>query len=516
MTSKRVKIISYIILLDIVCIFVYMCMVISPLYPGAYFGYNQSIFHIFGKMIKAGKTPYVDMTDHKGIYIFMIHYLAELIGEKNHLGLYIVGVITLFVCCIYIYKLLYSINKENNCPALISSIIAIISSISFLVFQNLTSISSNGLNCETFATLGIVISLYYFYNDVKSESYKLLHTFLYGIIFSFILLMKSNYTIYLAVIAVVIFMHYFRSKEIDQIVRHLIYGIIGIVAGLLPGILFSIYKKCLKEMIYYSFTVNFKYSNAPYLGLDTRIASILYATSVFMPIFIVLLMGMAVSIFIEKKANNNFTSSKVYKYFAIMMALLMLATLMSARDYYYYLLVLLPFLSIIINEILIYIYKNVSKTKNKIVKTIITAAVLIISIASLAGINYKYGIEPMIKNGQIRLKIARAVKSNFDNDIKLANKSFFVLGSELYLYEYLDVLPNFKYFCTPVIAMKYLEEPYLETVNYLENKGASMVVVGIGPTMKEFYENTNVKEVLDRNYSSIRVYQGRSILKTKR
>ena len=63
----------YILLFLIAAVFVYANMVISPKFPMYYAQYNQSIFYLIGKMMKAGKVPYVDMIDHKGIYLFLLH-----------------------------------------------------------------------------------------------------------------------------------------------------------------------------------------------------------------------------------------------------------------------------------------------------------------------------------------------------------------------------------------------------------------------------------------------------------
>ena len=84
-------------------------------------------------MIKSGKIPYKDVIDHKGIYILLIHYFAELLGSSNHIGLYIIGTIAIFISVLYLYKTFYLINLKCNIGELPSTIISMLAALAFAV-----------------------------------------------------------------------------------------------------------------------------------------------------------------------------------------------------------------------------------------------------------------------------------------------------------------------------------------------------------------------------------------------
>lgn len=64
---------------------------VSPLYVGTHLGTNDfdpNFFLYLGMAYAKGKTPYVEIFDHKGLYIFWIEGLGYLLGGKN--GMYVI------------------------------------------------------------------------------------------------------------------------------------------------------------------------------------------------------------------------------------------------------------------------------------------------------------------------------------------------------------------------------------------------------------------------------------------
>ncbi len=64
---------------------------VSPLYAGNHFGTNDfdpNFFLYLGMAYAKGKTPYVEIFDHKGLYIFWIEGFGYLLGGKN--GMYVI------------------------------------------------------------------------------------------------------------------------------------------------------------------------------------------------------------------------------------------------------------------------------------------------------------------------------------------------------------------------------------------------------------------------------------------
>ena len=512
---------------------VFCNMVISPQYEMVYSQYNQSILHLIGKMMKSGKVPYRDVIDHKGIYILLLHYLAEVIGESNHIGLFIIGTIFIFISVLYLYKICYLINIKNDISIQPASIIAIIASLTFASIHSLYVVSYGTLQSETFVVTGIIISLYYFLRDVYNNDFALGHTMLYGIIFAFIIFIKANYAIYFLWIAVYIFYktknvthevlsdtigekhHESTSTAITKILLHIKYGILGILIGIAPAIIYAIFNNCFSEMFYYTFTVNAIYSRAPYFGFDSKLDSVLYTISQFKNIYLFLMIGLLASIIINWK---EFKGKKIrivlINSFAIMI-ILIIATLTSGRDYSYYLIVLLPFLCMIINEVCKSIYLILNVIKIKFIKNIIVTLMILSLLLATWIITLSQGRDLMIKNGKEQLKVAKFIKDSYNKVYAGSKKKLFILGSELYAYDYIGVLPDFKYFAIPMIELKYYSEPYTDALEYLKSKKADVVVAGVGASMSEFYKHTDLKTILDNNYSLIGFNFGRTVLSSK-
>ena len=514
------KYITYIVLLIATLIIVFNNMVISPQYEMVYSQYNQSIFYLIGKLMKSGKTLYVDMIDHKGVYIFLLHYLAEIICETKHIGLYIVGSIFIFVTSLYIYKLLILILANDNEKNFYSQIIALLLSIVAIVMQTLYSISYGELQCETFVLTALVISIYYFCKSVANGNYSYKTTLLYGIMFSFIVFIKANYAIVFLCFAVHILISELKEKNGNAVTKHFIYGIIGVIIGMLPGIIYCMHKGIIPEMIHNTFTVNILYSNMPYFGLSSRLASIAYTLNAFKFYFIVIIIGFIIVLKIYRTANINIV--KCIKCLFVITLILMFALLYSARDYEYYLLILIPSVVVIVSGIFKLILVMTSKINSKILLHLLNSLfVLVVSIIVLL-VNSNYGKALMIKNGESQLKIARSIKNAFMNDRSYAINTnndiydFYVLGTNLYLYDYMGKLPSFKYFCIPIIEYKYYSEPYTETFEYIKNGNARYVVVGNGRTLTELFKNTGMEIALNEKYSSISFNKGISALVRKR
>ena len=543
---KKTNILVYAILLIITSTIVFFNMVISPIYPMVYSQYNQSILYLIGKMMSIGKVPYKDVIDHKGIYVLLLHYLAEIISGNNHIGLYIIGTIFVFISVLYIYKILFFINSKNNIKELPTIIISIISSLAYAVIISLYNVSYGTLQSETFITAFIIVSIYYFICDIYDDEFHLKYFLLYGIIFSFIIFIKANLCIYFLWIAIYIFYKETKKNKSDnkfkKVFAHLKYGVLGILIGAAPGIIYAILNNCLNEMFYYTFTVNAIYSNAPYFGLNTKLESIVYTLSKFKYIYLFFIIGKfgdtqgklgdGVAYFLhifDKKKTQSYNKNNVqsqsqshdkshsayYINTFMIMIMLIIATLISGRDYSYYLIVLLPFVSIIINNILKIIYLILTFIKVKVIKNVLIVFALICIVFASWKIALINGRDLMVKNGKEQLKVAKFIKNSYRNVRGLGKKNLYILGTEIYAYDYVGVLPEFKYFAIPMIEFKYYKEPYEEALKYLEEKNADVVIIGQGGAMSEFYKYTNLTEFLDNNYSMIGMELGRTALTPK-
>ena len=190
----------------------------------------------------------------------------------------------------------------------------------------------------------------------------------------------------------------------------------------------------------------------------------------------------------------------------------MVSTLVSARDYSYYLIVVLPIACLIINYTLQVFYRVLNIIRIKSLKIALTSVFVLAILLVTATLNVQYGRDLMVKNGKEQLKVAKFIKESYKNSFGGTGKKLFILGSELYAYDYIGVIPDFRYFAVPMIEFKYYKEPYLEAIDYLSEKKADVVVIGRGASMSEFYKYTSLQSTLDSNYNMIGFNYGRTVL----
>lgn len=495
---------------------VYVNMAISPKYPIAYAQYNQTIYYLIARMMKNGKIPFVDMVDHKGIYVFLIHYFAEVICEYNHIGLYVVAVVFIYVSALYIYKIIYVLNSRVNIPKQFLILMSMLGAVIYIVASSLYNISFSTLQSETFINAGIILSLYYLICDIyiENEKFDYKHTFIYGIVFAFILFSKANYNLFFAGIALYIFLKTYKDKK--ALFKHIISGIVGVLLGLLPGIIYAVYTNSLSEMIYNTFTINILYSKAPYFGTSSKMESLMITIDAFKYYFLFLVLGMLTVIVLARVIYKDKLLSKTYKVLSFIMLLIMASILFSLRDYTYYLIVSLQFVSIIISAILIFILLLFDKLRIRLIKYLLSYLLVVMIVFPLITISNTYGKDKMIENGKEQLQIAEFAKSYYDTTfIAKKNKKLLVVGLELYVYSHLDVLPDFKYFALPIIEMKYYDKPYMEICEYINSAKADILLVGTGSTIRQLYKYTDFSELLNNNYKSISSYENRTILRRR-
>ena len=501
-------------------ILVYRNMVISPKFSMVYSQYNQSIFYISGKLMKIGKIPYVDFLDHKGIYIFFINYIAEIFNNGKHIGLYIIGSLFISISAYMVYKIsLLIINtnqdytknsNDNTYSSKYKKLICFTSSILYSILTISYDISYSSLQCETFISTFLLISTYLFlYNLVSSDDYKYKYTFIYGLLFSFILFIKANYNLLFLVFGAFILIDKIKSKTHNDLIKHIFYGLIGIFVGSLPALIYSIKNNIIPELIENTFLTNMKYSNAPYPGTNSKFESLLITLDEFKLYYLLLLISIIIFLIIK----NN----KVKKFIILSSLSLFLATLVSLRPYTYYLIEIIPFLSFALSILLSNIFDKI-KFKKDSVSGLFKFLTLTIILVSFAIINTNTGFVKMKKNGDEQLSIAKNIGDIIKhNRIKSYKKDYdiYIVGRGLYMYEYLDKLPKEKYFVLPVIDPKYYSEPYDEVLNSLKEKRSDIVVLDFTNFQRKYFDSTDIESIINANYRLIGSYYDRLVFESK-
>ncbi|MBF0713117.1 hypothetical protein HZY83_00130, partial [Gemella sp. GH3] len=158
---------------------IYYFMLPVSIFRGLPMG-DTPIFEYFGYAMTKGELPYKDLFDHKGIFIFLTHYLGYTILEEKGIKL----IFSAFIF-IFIYFSLKIIKLFTN------SKLSILFSI-IITFFSYTYISELGLNVETLALPFITFSLYIYLNYFINNKITKLNIILLGISFFVVFFTRAN------------------------------------------------------------------------------------------------------------------------------------------------------------------------------------------------------------------------------------------------------------------------------------------------------------------------------------
>lgn len=222
----------------------------SFIYPHTSYMFGDSnMLQTIGMAIANGATPYVDITDHKGLYFFWYEALCYLIHPSFgfFLGEWVIFSINLF-CIVKIFGLL----KLSNFTCVASLCIYLFMS-GFIREGNLT---------EDFSLLFITPALYFYIRGVidKKDFYFIIANIICGVGAGVLLFTKVTNAAPLFFLVVFYLVYSIRNKQFKKL-------IINFFACLIPFIIFSAipliasyYGGYLNEMLDAYFFTNMAYS----------------------------------------------------------------------------------------------------------------------------------------------------------------------------------------------------------------------------------------------------------------
>lgn len=146
--------VSFITILSCSCItsFVYPKMPLIPYYN------DGATFYLLGEGMAKGYIPYVEIFDHKGLYIF---YYTAISGVMGKFGIFLIQVILITVVEIFIYK---TIKLFTDSWKLVAAAMAC-----FSIFYAVSGQTPGDADLELpFAT----IMVYFYLRGIKNESFK--------------------------------------------------------------------------------------------------------------------------------------------------------------------------------------------------------------------------------------------------------------------------------------------------------------------------------------------------------
>ena len=282
----------------VIVVFVFILLLIIS--PDSYLHYlfgrdDSAMYFTAGKAMMKGMIPYVDFTDSKGPFLWLIYGIGYIISHYNYIGIFWLSVISFSITFIYLYKLSYLyLNDEKT--SLLSTIAT--SFFIFCVWWHWEVKSEDW--CQPF----IVICLYYsckMYQLKNIQNDDLKKTFFsFGIAFSVCLLIKYNIAAMLC--SVFIYDLYYIIKNKHNVFLCISCFFIGFSIIIIPFLVYfdsiDVFHAFIKEYFVNTITTIRLSEKAPYIH------EILYSISVpqRLLLFLISLIG---SIIVSKYQRNG-------------------------------------------------------------------------------------------------------------------------------------------------------------------------------------------------------------------
>lgn len=282
---------------------------------------DNSIYFIISREMLSGKVLYKDIIDQKGIYIFLIYAIANIISQTSQIGVYIIH--SILMCCVmgYLYNTLRI--KVNALESMIITYFSII----LICWTPVMTL--NGYN-EDFILLCYIVSLISIYRhfDERYNNYTVM--ILHGILCGIILNMKPNYILFYIPIAIHLTVTTIKNKEYNLLKRNILSGLMGLTLSNIPMLIYTLYNNCFADMIHElygnnSFGMYAEFSKQCFIGFIRDHLIVL----------IILMVLSILTIAIYKKSMTVL--------YASINLLALIGALMSGRPYVHYTEVLLAF-----------------------------------------------------------------------------------------------------------------------------------------------------------------------------
>ena len=424
---------------------------------------DNAVFYLMGKAMLKGQVLYKDVFDHKTPYVYFINAIASLLG-KNHLGLYLITVLVLFISLYFTYKIVDLIINDKT--------FAIISAAIICLFLNNANMTLGFLRTEGYVISLVLPSAYLFIKFLLSDkkSFKLREMFIIGVLAGLTLMINLKAAVLYVPFAFSVAIVLAKSKNYKNIFGCFVFGLLGVVLSVLPFVIYLTLTNSFDDAFDAIVNVNGIYSNyhSSIIALnESKIDTILDVVRIH-PIITLIITLSIVSILIYK------TKASI-KYAVLLSYLFCLAyTIFLNRPYTYYYTIIIPF----IIPICIVAYElSYKRLKTNTIKNLVSVLLVLV----LFLINFKIGYFEVEKrysfNSYTKNKLEELLSPHIkvDDNTKVLSYGF---APEYYIF--LNSNLSFKYFIIPNIKYDYYDKAYLEQISYIKKAIPDVLIFSFG------------------------------------
>lgn len=285
---------------------------------------DSGVFQYIGKMMKAGKVPYRDMFDHKGILLYAINFVAALIPGKA--GLWLIETLFMFLAVFGCYKIARLFCNRGY------ALFAVL-----IVFAMMYSYYDGGNFTEEFALPFQMLAVYIFLDYFLNQKVTNIRVLVCGAAFACVLLLRANLIAVWLVFCIMVLIHCIAQKEYQTLGKFLVWFLLGAGIVLLPVLIYLLCQHALGDFVYDYILFNKMYAtNADYATMSDKL-HIIVNFSCKLP---VILAALVIFSLIVCRENSWFQIG-----YLVYMAVSLVLAGMSGKQYNHYGMLVLPMLA---------------------------------------------------------------------------------------------------------------------------------------------------------------------------
>ncbi len=445
-------------------VLMYFCASSSPLLNIMF--NDSSVFIAMGRGMAAGKIMYKELFDHKGLYLYFVNYLAVLIGGNSQIGLFIVEIAFMFLSAKFIYAsfLLYADEKVSWLGMQI-----------IMLFASARLTFGGGNFAEEFALTFQFASIYIllkYLNGEKAE-HKASYMFIHGVNAGIAFFLRANLIMMWGGIAILIGYDLLKEKNFAGFRQNLVAGLLGLLAGSAPVIIYVIVTNSVSDAIFGMFTYNLIYTKQGQ-NLFIRIFDTIFNLKQ-----VIIISAIVISSFIIRK-NKNRTA-----YFTLL-TLSVLCISVSGRHYGHYYLYVVPMIMPAALQLASLMYRRFQMKH---------AIVMIFAMSIACGTRYPDYIREILGRRVVHF-----------NEYVLHNEKYYspdekvlCTGAGAELYNRLGVIPSQKYFYIPSNRYENFPDPVDAQAESIIS-GVNDIIITTPNVYPETGRTAEINEVLEKNY----------------
>lgn len=479
--SNIKKIYSFLVFYSFVLLF--FCSGSSPFIH--FMSTDSSVFFTMGRGMVGGKVVYLDLFDHKGWYIYFFNYLGALISSDNSVGIYLVEGVFVSIDAILCYKIYYSYICSRK--SVIATLVTLMLFLNYFTYQG-------GNLVEVYALTFQLLSFYYIVKYIKTNQIKHNPFFMliHGICVGVVLFLRANMIMMWGSIALIIIIYLFINKKYTNLLINIAAGFAGIIIGVAPPVVYSVFTGSTYEMIDQCFVFNVLYVSGGSL-INNLFSSFHNIT------FNLVLLSGAVSVLLACISKRIHILMKLL--LASGFVLSSISVTFSPIKFEHYLEIIIPFFIPIIALMINKLDLNHIRRK-RFLFVLVVCGIFILSVC----VNLRTPIKLFVTNNDSKeyIKTIDEISNEFLIEGN-GTESVLVTNNNSAFYNAMKVIPKTKYFYTPLVD--YHKYPYAidEQVKSIVSGDNDVLIINYsdyqnGIIYSDIADNEKILNSIKQNY----------------